>query len=127
MEDGGVEAGLLALVQEHRVEHVADGREGAEGDVGQAEHGADAGQLGLHQADALDGLDAVAVGLLLAGHEGQGEAVEEEVLGSEAVALDGEVADAAGDRQLALAGAGLALLVDGEADHAGAVLPGQAS
>ena len=37
VHDGGVEAGLDALVQEHRVEDVAGGRLEAEGDVGDAE------------------------------------------------------------------------------------------
>ena len=55
VHDGGVEAGLDALVQEHRVEHVAGRGLEAEGDVGDAERRVDAGQLGLDAADGLDG------------------------------------------------------------------------
>ena len=67
VDDGRVEAGLDALVQEHRVEDVAGGRLEAEGDVGQAERGVDAGQLGLDAPDGLDGGDAVAAEVLVAG------------------------------------------------------------
>ena len=62
VDDGRVESGLDALVEEDRVEDLAGGRVEPERDVGQAEHGVDAGQLGLDPADALDGLDAVAAG-----------------------------------------------------------------
>ena len=54
VDDGGVEPGLLALVQEHRVEGVAGGGVEAEGDVGQPEDGVDAGQVLLDEPDALD-------------------------------------------------------------------------
>ena len=81
VHDGGVEAGLHALVEEDRVEDLAGGRVEAERHVGQAEDGVDAGQLGLDPADALDGLDAVAAALLHAGRQGEGQGVEQEVLG----------------------------------------------
>ena len=53
---------------------------------------------------------------------GKVERVEDEVAGLEAVAVDGEVVDAVGDAHLPLDVAGLALLVDEQADHRGAVL-----
>ena len=87
MHDRGVEAGLSALVQEHAVQHVADRGLEAEAHVRQPEDRRRAGQLGLGPADRLDGLDAVAAQVVLAGAEREGEHVEEEVGGLDAVAL----------------------------------------
>jgi len=73
VHDRRVEAGFHALVEEHRVEHLAGGRVEAERDVGEPEDGRDARQLALDRTDALDGLDAVVAALLHAGRERQGE------------------------------------------------------
>ena len=51
VDDGGVETGLHALVEEHAVEHMARRRRQAERDVGHAECGEAPRDLGL---DALD-------------------------------------------------------------------------
>ena len=83
------------------------------------------GSSALIAPDALDRLDPVLAALLHAGRQRQGERVEEEVLGREAVALDGDVADVAGRPQLPLRRAGLALLVDAGADDRGPELAGQ--
>ena len=83
------------------------------------------GQLGLDAPDGLDGGDAVAAQVLVAGGQREGERVEDEVARFEAVAVDGEVVDAVGDPQLPLDVAGLALLVDEQADDRGAVLLGE--
>ena len=79
-------------------------------------------ELGLDAADRLDGLDAVAAEVFLAGAEREREAVEDEIGRIDAVALDGEVVDALAHRDLPVGGARLALFVDGEADDRGAVL-----
>ena len=97
VHDGGVEARLAALVQEHAVEHVADRRLQPEADVRQAEDGRRAGQLGLRAADRLDGLDAVAAEVFRPRAEREREHVEDQVGGLDAVALDGEVVDAPAD------------------------------
>ena len=125
VHDRRVETRLHALVQEHRVEHLAGRRVEPEGDVGQPEDGGHAGQLRLDPPDALDGLDPVLAALLHAGRQRQGQRVEEQVLGRQAVALDGDVADVAGRPQLPLRGAGLALLVDAGADDGGPELAGE--
>ena len=93
VDDGRVEAGLGRLVQVHRVEDVAGGRVEAEGDVGEPERGVDAGQVLLDELDALERGHAVAAALLHAGAEREGERVEEQVAGLEAVAVDGDVVD----------------------------------
>ncbi len=125
VDDGRVEPGLHALVQEHRVQDVAGGRREAERHVRQAEDGVDAGQLGLDAPDALDGLDAVPPALLHAGRQRQGQGVEEQVARLQAVAVDGQVVDGLGRPHLPVGRAGLALLVDARRHHGGAVLPGQ--
>ncbi len=109
-------------MEEHGVEDLAGGGVEAEGDVGDAEGEVDAGVAAGDLADGLDGLQAVAAGLLLAGGDGEGEGVDEDVLDLHAP-VAGEVLDEAfGDADLPVAVAGLALLVDAQGDHARAVL-----
>ena len=126
VHDRRVEAGFAALVQEHAVEHVAGRGLEPERHVRQAEDRRRARQLGLDAADRLDGLHGVAAEVVVAGREREGERVEDQVGGLEAVALDRDVVDALRDAQLPVGGAGLALFVDGEADDRRAVLAGQA-
>ena len=56
------------------------GRVEAEGDVGQAQGGLHVRVAALELADRLDRLDAVPAGLLLAGGDREGEAVDDDVL-----------------------------------------------
>ncbi|CAM5610994.1 hypothetical protein KAURM247S_00180 [Kitasatospora aureofaciens] len=125
VHDRRVQAGLHALVQEDRVEHHAGGRVEAEGDVRQAEGGLHPRVAALELADRLDRLDAVPAGLLLAGGQGEGEAVDQDRALVDAV-VGGQLGDQPlGDLHLLLGRTGLALLVDGQRDQAGAVLAGQ--
>ena len=87
--------------------------------------GVHARQLGLDAADGLDGGHGVAAQVVVAGGQREGQRVEDQVAGLEPVAVDGEVVDAVGDSHLPLDVAGLALLVDEQADDRGAVLAGQ--
>jgi hypothetical protein len=125
MDDGRVEARLDALVEEHRVEHVAGGGGQAEAHVGDTERGVHAGQLGLDAPDRLDRVHGVAAQVLVAGRQGEGQGVEDEVARRQPVAGGGQVVDAVGDPQLPLDVAGLAILVDEQADDGGPVLAGQ--
>ena len=83
------------------------------------------GSSALMRPDALDRLDPVLPALLHARRQRQRQGVEEQVLGRQAVALDGDVADVAGRPQLPLRRAGLALLVDAGADDGGPELAGE--
>jgi hypothetical protein len=67
----------------------------------------------------------VAAQVLLARPEREGQAVEDEVLRFEPVLVDGDPGHLLADLDLPVGGAGLALLVDGEHDHRGAVPLGQ--
>ena len=126
VHDGRIEAGLDALVQEDAVEDVAGGGRQAEAHVRDAERGVHAGQLRLDAPDGLDGGDAVAAEVVVAGRQRERQGVEDQVARLEAVARGGDVVDAMRDPHLPLEVAGLALLVDEQADDRGAVLPGEA-
>ena len=122
MDDGGVQPGLHALVQEDRVQHLAGGGLEAERDVGQSEGGLDARVTPLELGDRVDRLDPVPPGLLLAGGDREREAVEDDVLLAHPP-VHGQVGDQPlGDLDLPRRGAGLAALVDGQRDHRRAVL-----
>ena len=121
VDDAAGQARLHGLVQEHRVQGDARCRVQAEGHVGDAEGGVDAGVLGGDLADGLDGFDAVPAGLFLAGGDGEGQGVDDDVLDAHPPFAHQGVDEAGGDGHLALGGAGLALFVDGQGDHGGAV------
>ena len=121
VHDRGVEPGLAALVQEDAVQHVPGGGLQSERHVRQPEHGVRAGKLGLDAPDGLDRLHRVAAEVVVAGRERERERVEDQVGRFQAVALDGDVVDAARDPQLPVGRARLPFLVDGQADDGGAV------
>ena len=125
MDDGGVEPRLGRLVQEDGVQDVARSGVETEGDVRQPERGVHARQVLLDEPDACERGRAVAAALLHAGAQGQGEWVEEQVAGFEAVAVDRDVVDGLGGLQLPLGGARLAFLIDAGADHRSAVFARQ--
>ncbi len=75
----------------------------------------------LDRFDPGDRLDGRGSPLLIAGGECEGEAVEDQQLGVQAMLLAAEVADALGDLDLALGGLGHPDLVDRQGDQRGAV------
>ena len=116
-----VQAGLDAVVQEDGVQDRARGQADAERDVGDAERGEHAGQLGLDQADALDRLDRRRAPLLVAGGERERERVEDQQLRVHPVLVADQVVDPLGDLELALARLAHPDLVDRQRDQRGAV------
>ena len=127
VDDGGVEAVLDALVDEHRVEDVAGGRVEAEAHVGDAERGVDAGDL-LLDAAVIASMVAMASWRRSSSPVESGKVSVSKMrsVRLEAVGVGGEVDDALGDPHLPLDVAGLALLVDQQADDRGAVVAGPA-
>ena len=126
MHDGGVQAGLDAFVEKHRIEHHACRGVQTEGDIGQAQRRLDIGEEPLHFANGLDRLDAVPAGFLLSGGNREGQAVENDV-----ALAQSEVLRDVGDRPLRdaylpIRRPRLAFLVNGEHDHRSAVLRDQA-
>ena len=120
-----VEAGLDAVMQEHAVEGPARRQSDAEADVGDAERGLHAGDLGLDAADPLDRLDRRGPPLLVAGGQRERQAVEDQRLGIEAVLVAAQLLDPLGDLELALRGLGHPDLVDRQRDQRRAVGLGQ--
>ncbi len=94
----------------------------AEGDVGHAQRGLDARQRGLDVGDPLDRLDGRRPPLLVTRRQGEGEDVEDEQLGVQAVLVAADLLDPRGDLDLALGGLRHADLVDRQRDDGGAVL-----
>ena len=121
VDDRRVQTVLDRLEEKDGVEHPPGDRLQPEGDVGDAKDGVHRGQLGLELPDRVERLHGVAAQVLLAAREGKGEAVEEEVTGLHAVAIDREVVDPVGDAQLPFGGACLAGLVDRQGDGSGPV------
>ena len=89
IDDGRVEAGFLAFVQEDGVESLARRRAEAERDVGNPEYGPHPGIGRLDELYALYGFDTVPAAFFHACAHGQGEGVEKEVLGKQAITTDG--------------------------------------
>ena len=121
MHDGGVESGFRALVQEHRVEHLARRGVQAERDVGDAQREVHLRVPLVQDPDGLDGLDAVAPHLLLTGGDGEGQRIDDDVR-LRYTPVPGDIGDETlGDAYLPLRGPRLTLLVDGQGDHGRAV------
>ncbi len=116
-----VEPRLHAVVQEHAVERAAGRHADAEADVGDAEGGLDTRDVLLDLADPLDRLDRAGLPLVVAGCEGEREAVEDERLAVEAVLIAAELGEALGDLELALRGLRHPDLVDRQGDERRAV------
>ena len=123
VDDAHVEAGLDRVVEEDRVDRLADDLVAAEreGEVRDA-----AGDLGARAAllDPRNGVDERLgeVGVLLhARGDGEDVRVEDDVLGLEADLVDEQAVGALADLHLAVGRVGLALLVEGHDDRAGAV------
>ncbi len=112
-------------MQEDAVERVTEHGLQPEAHVGDTENCRDTRQLSLDSPDGLDGLDSVLPEILLAGAEGKGEAVEDQIRGVDPILPGGEVVDPATHTDLPVRSARLTFLVDGEADHARAVVPGE--
>ena len=112
----------IGVEQERRVHGLAHDVVAAEGErqVRDAAADADTGQRSLIRGRRVDEGLGVAVVLLHAGRDGEHVRVEDDVLGREADLLRQQVVGAAADRDLALGGVGLALLVERHHDDAGA-------
>ena len=120
--NGGVQAGLDALVEKHRVEYLAGRRVQTEGDVGQAERGVHVRVATLKFADGFDGFDAVAASFLLASGNRESQTVDNNVLLAQSPRA-GDVGDETlGDLNLLVLCTRLTFFVDSQSDHGSTVL-----
>src|SRR6266851_4301764 len=109
VDDGEIEAGFGAVIQEDGIHDFARACGQAEGDVGNAEDGARVWKGALDEANAFYGFDGAADIVFVARGAGKDERVENDVFGREAVFFGEQLVAALGDNQLALAGEGLGL------------------
>ena len=82
VDDGEVEPGLGAVIEEDRIDHFARRRRQAEGDVRNAEDRLDVRDLRLDQPEGLDGLHRAADVVLVAGGAGEDQRIDDDVLGA---------------------------------------------
>ncbi len=122
VDDRGVESRLDTVVEEDAVEYRPRVRRQSERHVGHTEHREHAGQLALDGANALDGLPRRVDPLRLPGGEREGESVEDQLIRCQRELVTGEVVDAARDLDLAFRRPCHALLIDGQGDHARAMV-----
>src|SRR3546814_4852863 len=103
------------VVQEHRVDRLAHDLVAAERerDVGDAAGDVAVGQGPADDLRRLDEVDRVVVVLLHAGGDGEDVGVEDDVLGREADLLGADLVGARAELDLAFAGIGLAMFVEG--------------
>ena len=123
IDDAHVHAGLDGVIEEHRVHRLAHRLVAAERER-EVRHAAGDVHVRELLADLPRGLDegdAVAVVLLHAGRDREDVRVEDDVFRREADLVDQDVVGARADRDLALDGVGLALLVERHHHHRGAV------
>ncbi len=110
----------MRVIQEDRVEHVPRGRIEAEGDVRETEHELAVRQL---RRDALDRVQRVQAELsvvVVAGADGEGQRVDDEIGLGQPEPAAGEIAQALGEGDFVLGLLRHTLLVDGERNHRGA-------
>src|SRR5258708_16042504 len=127
VDDGEIEAGFGAVIEEDGVDDFARARGQAEGDVGNAEDGARVWKGALGEGDAFRGFDRRADIVFVARGAGKDERIENDVFGREAVFFGEQLVAALGDSQLAIAGEGLGLefvFVDAAAHDGGAEIVG---
>src|SRR5258708_37126705 len=127
VDDGEVETGFGAVIQEDGIYDFARARGQAEGNVGNAENGARVGKGALDEANAFHGFDRATDVVFVARGAGKDERIENDVFGREAVFFGEQLVAALGDSQLALAGEGLGLelvFVDAAAHDGGAEIVG---
>ncbi len=103
IDDGQIQAGLGAVVEENRVDDFPGAGRKAEGDVGDPQNSAREGNVLLDQAQGLDRLHGAADIVLVACGAGEDQRVEDDVLRRDPIFLGEELIGALGDGELALA------------------------
>ena len=124
MENGGIQAVLDGMVEEHGVDDRPDRRQQAVGDVAHAKQGLGAGHLFLQHGQGGQGFVAGDGQPRVARAQGEGQGIEEEVIRGDPPGT-GQIVEPLQHGNLALPVAGHPFLVDGQTDHGGAEVPGQ--
>ena len=102
VDDGHVQTGLHAMVKEDRIENFTSRRRQTEGHVGDSQNCLGLGQGFFYQANALNGLDAGADVVLVAGAGGEDQRVEIDVFNRNMVFFGENLGRSQSNLQLAL-------------------------
>ena len=119
VDDGHIQPGLHAVIKHDRIKDRTGLRCKPKRQVRDAQRGEYAGQVLLDQADTGDGLHGGFRKLGVAGAEGEGQGVENQRLGTQAMLVDSDVVDPPGHFQLAVSFPGHALFVNRQDDDSG--------
>ena len=125
MDNGRIESHLACFGEKHTVENLTRCRGKPERDIRQTEHGEGAGNLLFDAADRLQSRHAVLAKIFVTGADREGERVEDEIAGRQAVALGGDLVQAVGDFHLPFDIACLATFVDQQTNDSGTVVASQ--
>src|SRR5215472_16529976 len=127
VNDGEVEAGLGAVIQEDRVNHFASAGGQPEGNVRNSENGAGVGKRLLNQANAFQGFDRTANIIFVAGGAREDQRIENDVLGRDSIFFREQFVGTLGDGKFTFASEGLGLhrvFIDAADDERGAKIAG---
>ena len=100
VDDGHIQPGLHGVVQHDAVQHRAGPGAQAKGDIAHPQRGQHARQFALDQADAFQRLDGRIGKFRVAGCQGEGQGIEDQAPGAQAVFVYRHVVDAPGNLQL---------------------------
>ena len=128
VDDGHVQAGLRAVVQEHRVEHLAASSRQPKGHVGYPQHRLGLGQRLLDHPHAFDGLRRRTHVVFVAGSGRKHQGIKDDVFCGHSVLLGQQLVRTVGDLQLPLSRDRLRLvgiIVDASHHQRRAVAPRQ--
>ena len=109
IDDGQIESGLGAVVEENGIDHFARAWRQTERNVGNAQHGAHVRDFLLDDANAFDGFHRAANVVFIAGSARENQRIENDIFGVDAVLAGEQLVGALGNFELALASEGLRL------------------
>ncbi len=125
VDDGHIQPGFDAVVEHDRVQGGAGGGREAKRQVRNTQRGEHTRQALFNQPDTLNGFDGRGRKFGVAGGQGEGQIIENQGRGRQAVFVDRHMVDALRHFQLTLTGFGHALFIDGQDDDGGVVFLGQ--
>ena len=125
MNNGGVEAVLTCLVEEHAVQNLTGCWAETKAHIGETQRGERTWNLSFYALDCFEGCDAVFTKIFIAGSDGEGECIKDEVTVGEAVTLCCDFCNAMGDFHLPFDITSLTTFVNQQTNHCSTKISGQ--